>query len=443
MIENIEQILVKGEGERVEFKSSFNAGVIESLVAFANTHGGAVYIGISDSGELKGIQLAVESVQSWINEIKSKTIPSIIPDYNIFKIDDKSVVSLSIKEFPIKPVSVRGKYFKRVVNSNHLMTTSEVVEFHLKSFNLSWDYHTDQTHSLDDISLEKVQFFLDKLGERDRIIKDSPLDYLWKLELIRNNQLTNACYLTFMKEESPFTTIELGRFQTDIIIKDSQRIKTDLFSEVNFVIDFIKKHINKEIIIKETAQSIEKWQYPMESIREIVMNMIVHRDYRSSSDSIVKIFNDRIEFYNPGNLPPGITILNLISDNYISTPRNKLIADLFKEAGMIEKYGTGIKRVFESIREAGLPAPEFKEIADGILVTIYSREANVDLEKTVEKTVEKILSLIKRNPCLTQKELADLTGLTQRGIEWNLRKMKNEGLIERVGPDKGGRWEIK
>lgn len=111
---DIRHILLEGENERAEFKSSFTSSVIESLAAFANTHGGAVYIGISDSGELKGVQISVESVQTWINEIKVKTLPSIIPEYNIFKVDNKTIISLSIKEFPIKPVSVKGKYFKRV-----------------------------------------------------------------------------------------------------------------------------------------------------------------------------------------------------------------------------------------------------------------------------------------------------------------------------------------
>jgi ATP-dependent DNA helicase RecG len=86
-------------------------------------------------------------------------------------------------------------------------------------------------------------------------------------------------------------------------------------------------------------------QYPLEAIREIVMNMIVHRDYRSASDSIVKIFNDKIEFYNPGRLPDNISVEDLLSNNYKSSPRNKLIADFFKNLGLIEKYGSGIRRI--------------------------------------------------------------------------------------------------
>ena len=137
--------------------------------------------------------------------------------------------------------------------------------------------------------------------------------------------------------------------------------------------DFVRKHINKEVIITGEAQNIQKWQYPLEAIREIVMNMIVHRDYRSSSDSIVKVFNNKIEFYNPGRLPDNITVEDLLLNNYKSTPRNKLIADFFKSLGLIEKYGSGIRRIFDYFKTENLPAPEFRNISDGFMVTIFGK----------------------------------------------------------------------
>jgi ATP-dependent DNA helicase RecG len=92
-------------------------------------------------------------------------------------------------------------------------------------------------------------------------------------------------------------------------------------TQIDQVLDFVRKHINLEVIITGQPQNTQKWQYPMEAIREIVINMVLHRDYRSSSDSIVKVFDDHIEFYNPGRLPDNITIDDLISNKYRSTPR--------------------------------------------------------------------------------------------------------------------------
>ena len=120
---------------------------------------------------------------------------------------------------------------------------------------------------------------------------------------------------------------------------------SDLFSELDTVLTFIRKHISKHFIITGKAQRDEVWEYPLDAIREIVLNMIVRRDYRASADSTIKIFSNRIEFYNPGILLPGLTLKDILSGNSPSIPRNKQIASVFKEAGVIEKYGSGIKRV--------------------------------------------------------------------------------------------------
>ena len=123
---DIEKMIEAGEGENLEFKSSFNTEAIETLVAFANASGGKVLIGINEKHGLSGVSINPESVQNWINEIKTKTSPSLIPDATVAKISGKRVVAFSIPEYPIKPVATRGKYFKRITNSNHLMSLDEI-----------------------------------------------------------------------------------------------------------------------------------------------------------------------------------------------------------------------------------------------------------------------------------------------------------------------------
>jgi ATP-dependent DNA helicase RecG len=319
-IAEIEKLIQSGENESLEFKSNFNNELIETLVAFANTSGGKIIAGINPKGEFTGISLNPESIQNWVNEIKNKTSPSLIPDVDTVRIDNKTIVVFSIQEYPVKPVSIRGKYLKRVTNSNHLLDISEVVNLHLQSFNTSWDFHMNSRFKINDISLDKVQAAIDQVNQTGARINDDPLTFLIKNDLIRDGQLTNAAYLLFTERNTVLTTIELGKFQTDTVIKDSSRTKSDILAQIDQVIDFVKKHINKEIIITGQPRNTEKWQYPLEAIREIVINMIIHRDYRSASDSIVKIFDDRIEFYNPGKLPDSITVEDLLSNSYKSTP---------------------------------------------------------------------------------------------------------------------------
>jgi ATP-dependent DNA helicase RecG len=323
----LEKLIEQGESENIEFKSSFNNELIETLVAFANTCGGKVVAGINQKHEISGVTISSESVQNWINEIKNKTAPALIPDIIVVVSNNKKLAIFSIQEYPIKPVATRGKYFKRIANSNHLLSINEVVNLHLQSFNTSWDFHINNQFRINDISLYKVQSAIDIINQSGSRINDDPLTFLLKNDLLRDGHLTNAVYLLFTERDTVLTTIELGRFQTNIIIKDSARTKSDILSQIDQVMDFVKKHINKEIIITGQPHNEQKWQYPLEAIREIITNMVIHRDYRASSDSIVKIFDNKIEFYNPGRLPDSITVEDLISNNYKSTPRNKLIAD--------------------------------------------------------------------------------------------------------------------
>lgn len=181
------------------------------------------------------------------------------------------------------------------------------------------------------------------------------------------------------------------------------------------------------------------------------MNMIVHRDYRSASDSIVKIFNNKIEFFNPGRLPDNITVEDLLSNNYKSTPRNKLIADLFKSLGFIEKYGSGIKRIVDYCKAENLPQPEFRNISDGFMVTIYGKEKE-DVPKNVPKNVPKdvpkderktyLLSLIEENKWISISKMAEKCNVNVKTIKRDIELLKAERRLIRVGGRKGGHWEI-
>ncbi len=118
-------------------------------------------------------------------------------------------------------------------------------------------------------------------------------------------------------------------------------------------------------------QRDEVWEYPMEAVREIVLNMIVHRDYRAASDSTIKIHSNRIEFFNPAELPASITIESILSGANPSVPRNKQIASIFREAGLIEKYGSGIRRVLQAMHKVEGRVPIFECSGGFFKVTLF------------------------------------------------------------------------
>lgn len=365
--------LPKKESLNTEFKVSFDLELVETLTAFANSDGGNVFLGISDNGAVKGVSAGPESAPSWINQIKNSTTPQIIPDITFVSIHDKTVAVFSISQFPIRPVACKGRYLKRIGNSNQQMPPAEVADMHLRTFNTSWDSYPDASHTIEQISLNKVSHFISRINKLGNYsLSKSPKDVLKKFELIKGKHPTFAAFLMFMKDENAISTIELGRFQTETIIKDSARFKTDIFTEVDGVMDFILKHINKRIIITGQPVHSEVWDYPVDALREIVLNAIIHRDYMQSADTVIKIFDHKIEFFNPGKLPAGITVKKLISGDYVSKPRNKKIAEAFKEVGLIEKYGSGIRRIIDAFRQHGSKEPVFEEIADTTFNICYN-----------------------------------------------------------------------
>ena len=151
------------ESLTVEFKSSFNKDVIETLVAFANASGGTVFIGASDNGKPQGVNIEKDTVQNWVNEIKNETEPQIIPELKTLDIGGKDIVALSVCEYPVKPVSTRGRFFKRINNLNHLLGAVEIADEHLKTINSSWDFYIDPNHTKLDLSREKIEIFANKI----------------------------------------------------------------------------------------------------------------------------------------------------------------------------------------------------------------------------------------------------------------------------------------
>ncbi|MBO7599376.1 MAG: putative DNA binding domain-containing protein, partial [Bacteroidales bacterium] len=239
------------EDAKTEFKQSFSDDVIIALVAFANSKGGKVYVGMRDNGTVCGVSLGKEALQTWLNEIKQKTEPSIIPDLEVIDVDGKQVVMLTVQEYPVKPVSTKGRYYVRQANSNHLMSAFEISNSILQTKNSSWDYYPCIGKTLSDIDIEKVKKVMRVIAKRnDRFNITDPMEFLRKYEFIDDqNRISNGCYLMFCKDINILTTIQMGHFASEIVIKDDYIVDSDIIEQVDEVMQFIRKHINKALII--------------------------------------------------------------------------------------------------------------------------------------------------------------------------------------------------
>ncbi len=187
------KLIKEGESNTLEFKENFDKETIETAAAFANAKGGTILIGISDTGEIKGSSPGKESLKEWANQISQSTKPSLIPEIGAEKVNGRTIVCIRIAEFPIKPVSVKGRCFRRVGNSNRAMSPQGIAQIHLDSTGMNWDALPARDTSISDIDAEKVERYIRAANAsgRRRIGKgEKPLKVLEKLELIKNGKPT-------------------------------------------------------------------------------------------------------------------------------------------------------------------------------------------------------------------------------------------------------------
>lgn len=363
---DIQQMIKSGESEKIEFKESFDREIIETAGAFTNTKGGVILIGISDKGKIKGIQIGKDTLKVWANQISQSTEPSIISEVWDEETDKKYIGIINIPEYPIKPISVKGRCFKRVGNSNRIMTPQEVAQMHLHSTGGSWDALPARNAPLDDIDSEKVKRYIKKasitgrrkIGEAEALEK-----VLEKLGLINEGKPTWAAILLFGKRPQATllqAKVHCGRFKGETTIIDDRMIDGAVIEQVDEVMDFIRKNISVKFVMTGKPARDEIWDYPLEALREAVINAVCHRDYTLSSDIQIRIYDDKLVVWSPGGLPLGITMEDLYKP-HSSVLRNKGIAGIFYDIGWIEQWGSGIDKMRKACLGAGIPEPFFEE----------------------------------------------------------------------------------
>lgn len=440
------------ENQHTEFKSNFSDAVIESLVAFANAKGGKVLVGIDNKGNpAKDFTVGTESIQKWINEIKNKTQPSIIPDAEIVNIQGKDAASISIPEFPVKPVSFKGRYYKRVNNSNHQLSLLEITDLSLQSLQISWDSYQAHGKSISDLDMQKVAQFTNKVNAAGRFqLGTDLLNNLEKLKLIKGETITNAAWLLFANDTTGYN-IHLGRFKTPSMIIDDKMFNGTLFEMVEETMRYLISQIKVAFEIKGMpTQRTEIFEYPLPALREIALNTLIHRNYLSPIDVQIRIYDNEVEFYNPGTLYGNLTIAELKKDNYRAIARNKLIAEAFYLTGDIEKYGSGFLRIRKEIASYPTMQLNFDEIPNGFLISLKYKAQKIStmptneglsegLNEGLSEGLKSLLAEINKNPGIQAKDLAiQLENRPIKTIERQIKELVNQQLIERRGSRKTG-----
>ena len=494
------------ESQNIEWKRSWHDDYLKWICGFANAVGGTIYIGKDDDGVVTHLENHKALMESLPNKIRENL--GIICDVNLHDEAGKKYIEIRVNPYSV-PVSLRGRYYYRSGSSKMEMTGNTLNEFLLKKAGKTWDDVIEEGAGLDDIDDNSIKTFVKDALKSGRMPNDigelSTVELLEKIRLLDHGKLKRAAIILFGKDPNRFypnIKVKIGRFGVNDADLRFQEVEEGNIIEL---LKTVPNQLNYKFFTKpidfEGLLRIEKDEYPVAAVREMLLNALVHRSYMGSMIQM-RVYDDKLNIWNEGLLPEGMDFESL-KHHHISRPRNPLIADVCFKAGYIDSWGRGTLKIYEACKEMGLPEPEIISMDGGILVTVYKdpniqatqqvgstledstksieqiqkefgllsdritlgKETNIDFlranygvfseevrkkfgrnsdeirTKFGEKSIYTVF-LILLNNNITANDIGKLLGVTQRSIEKYIGTLKNDSIIERIGPDKGGHWKI-
>jgi ATP-dependent DNA helicase RecG len=434
------------ESERLELKKSLNEWreIIISLSAFSNKKGGKIIIGVSDKGEPAGFEVGRNTIEELANRIKMHTDPVLYPSINVKTFGLGEIIEIEISESDNKPVFAFNQAYIRVGKTNQKITNSELREL-IKRYTLA-DFDRQafireipSKIIWDEKKIEQVS------AEYYGLKTKSVMEFFKKAGLLNGKRVTNTAYLCFSEDTGMMfnSMIKAARFQGDKMVKflDMKDYNTNLVSVMGELIKFIKLNTSNEIVISERARHDELWDYPLDALREAIINALVHRDYNDPGHVQIRIFDNRLSIWSPGLLPKEMNVKNLGSERR-SIPRNKLLVDVFHRLKIMEGWGSGFQKIVSLSLANGNKIPEFSEVAGAFVITWQKREISADVNGgpigSVTGGVNLLYEYIINNPGERTNNLALGLERPYDTVEKWIRKLKQENKIEYRGSDKTG-----
>ena len=476
----IEEIL-KGESEKIEFKENAKTNTyIKTVVAFANGNGGKIVFGVKDNREIVGVENEFEVMDGIINAISDSCYPKIVPDISLHTLENKTVILVEIEGGKKKPYYLKSKGMQKGTYIRSGATTRIIEEDYvlkelvLEGENKYFDQQVCHGESVSDEEIEKFCEWLEKLArknsENDTEIRKVTRNTLlsWKVLEEKNGRIfpTNAYILLSGKENWEVSRkIQCGVFkgETRSIFVDKKEFEGSIIMQLEKVYQYVLEKINLGSDIVGIYR-VDKYEIPPKSIREVIANAVIHRSYLEPNDIQVALYDNRLEITSPGMLLSGVNVKRM-KEGY-SKLRNRAIASVFAYVNIIEKWGSGIPRIMNEIREYGLQEPEFIIFENDFRVNIYRKNYNTtqstqgstqnrinttqDISKkekldvkNLTETEKTIINTIINNPEMSQKQIADNLNWTVNKVKYYMKKFKQKNILKYEGTSQNGKWEIQ
>ena len=374
----IEQLLLLPEGKTLEFKRDLSSprNLLKTLVAFANTAGGCLLVGVDDARHVLGIAQAMDEEERLINLIADAITPRLVPNVDLITHQGKTLLIVEVFPSGLRPHCLKAEgpelgVYVRLGSSSRRADRELIAELRRTAEGIVYDELPMPHLSVDDLDLPLAR---DLFAGRRELTEQA----LLTLRLLVREQgrlvPTKGAVLLFglqRQREFPDAWVQCGRFvgtdKTEIF--DHLDIDSPLPLAVAQVIDFLKKHAMRGADFSELHRK-DVWSIPLLMLREAVVNALVHADYSQVGAPIrISFFDDRIEVESPGILLPGMTVDDMKQG--VSRLRNRVIARVFRELNLIEQWGSGVRRIFSQAQTLGLREPTIAEIGMRLRLTVY------------------------------------------------------------------------
>jgi len=432
------ELLKRPEGKTLEFKRDLSApeGALRTLVAFANTSGGTLLVGVEDgTRHVRGVSEPLDLEERLASLISDHIVPRLVPELEILPWRRTHVVAVQVYPSPGRPHYLKregldgGAYVR--VGSTNRRADRELVE-ELRRFARGETYDEQPMPELDSEALDFRA--ASESFAPIRTLRRTDLETLRLVTAYQGRRVpTVGGMLLFGKDREryfPDAWIQAGRFEgiNKSRITDRVEIRSHLVQAVEEAIAFVQRHSLYGAEIGPVHRT-ERWSLPPVAVREAVVNAVAHADYAQRGAPIrVAIFDDRLEIENPGLLPFGLTVEDLLRG--ISKLRNRVLGRVFHTLGLIEQWGSGIQRMTAACHEAGLMPPELEEIGTRFRVTLSTTRISAP---ALDATDQAILDSLPGGEGSLTSEIAKAIRLTPRATRTRLARLVEHGLVREIG----------
>ncbi len=433
-------ILSRPEGKTLEFKRDLSSpeGVLKGIVAFANTSGGVMVLGVEDgTKKVKGIRDVLAEEERLANLIADSISPKLVPSMEVMPWRKTQVLAVEIYPSPSRPhylnrLGPAEGVFVRVGSTNRRADSFLIEEMRRYNQVTSFD-----EQPIPDLYSEAIDFRA--ASEYFKPFRKLTPHALQSLRMTVSYQgrivPTIGGLLLFgatRLNRFPDAWIQAGRFAGNDRrrILDSTEVRTYLPGAAEEAITFLRRHMTRKAVIGPVKRT-ELWTFPAIAVREAIMNAIVHADYAQHGAPIrIALFDDRLEVENPGLLPFGLTIEDI--QKGISKLRNRVIGRVFQELGLIEQWGSGIQRMTAACRDRGLDAPRFEEIGTHFRVTLSAIRRYAPAQDERDQAILGALA-DSLETGLSTAQIAKQIGLSPRAARTRLSSLVDRGLVADIG----------